>query len=454
MRWDFPECAGDLDINLVVTFRYLLEAPLPAQIQLTSDALDEDLLLQRYDNGPFAAIDPESAFWIASGLGPTDCNNKITPSKRIDSPRPATGGDTNSSKWVQGAEDPNFSRYPDFGATNLEGDGIYEIFISSTNFAGIEQLDVVDVLPFVGDKDLLADYGRGSAWSAELASAIVIERFKIGTGLVAVGSGELPFGVMYTTSENPCYLDAADYVVADVSVADFGATLMPPSPCSDFSIGVGASGARGFLFRWSNVADPLDFGEYLKITVDIRQLSGEADAADGEVAWNSMNYTATRVGNATPLLSTGPLKVGLAMDDPTQTATIGDYVWLDANNNGRQDVGEMPFGGVGVSLYDAAGNPVTKPNETPTGTTNLPVTTTTDENGYYCFRGLTPNTDYYVRLDDETNFGNGGILASYALTTANASGIADDVDSDATMGTLAGATTSRPQIFAPTMVWN
>jgi len=76
-------------------------------------------------------------------------------------------------------------------------------------------------------------------------------------------------------------------------------------------------------------------------------------------------------------------------DNPTIDAgytpkpvSIGDYVWLDSNGNGTQDKGEAPVPGATVTLLDADGNVV--------------ATTTTDENGYYSFTDLAPNTDYTV----------------------------------------------------------
>lgn len=57
-------------------------------------------------------------------------------------------------------------------------------------------------------------------------------------------------------------------------------------------------------------------------------------------------------------------------------ASLGDYVWHDANDNGQQDRGESPVAGVTVTLYDGAGNPI--------------ATTTTDVNGYYIFDNLIP----------------------------------------------------------------
>ncbi len=55
--------------------------------------------------------------------------------------------------------------------------------------------------------------------------------------------------------------------------------------------------------------------------------------------------------------------------------TIGDFVFVDANGNNKQDAGEAGLTGVTVELYDG------------TGTTKLQ-TTTTDANGKYLFTGL------------------------------------------------------------------
>jgi uncharacterized surface anchored protein len=67
-----------------------------------------------------------------------------------------------------------------------------------------------------------------------------------------------------------------------------------------------------------------------------------------------------------------------------QTASIGDYVWIDRNSNGIQDASENE--GVrdfSVQLYD--------------GTGSLVNSTATDSSGRYRFSGLIPG-DYYVRF--------------------------------------------------------
>ncbi|MCO6400316.1 MAG: DUF11 domain-containing protein [Verrucomicrobia bacterium] len=70
-------------------------------------------------------------------------------------------------------------------------------------------------------------------------------------------------------------------------------------------------------------------------------------------------------------------------------ASLGDYVWLDRNGDGLQDVGEPGFSNVVVTLYDAASNVVG--------------TTTTDASGFYSFTNLVPNT-YFVGFTPPSGF--------------------------------------------------
>ncbi|HMX39807.1 MAG TPA: SdrD B-like domain-containing protein, partial [Saprospiraceae bacterium] len=445
LRWEFPPACSlpafathlpngtGAVIDVAFTARWTATAPLPPcnlQNPISLRTLDGSNSIARWSSAPLNK-------WV--------CKSEVTNLSVMCFP--TAGANTDSKKYVKGALDANFSRYPITGNTNLNGTGEYEIYIQNTGFDPINQLDVADVLPYIGDRALTTNQARGSAWSEELASAITIERYTIGSGWSAVPGSELPQGIMYGSQYNSCYLDGPlGSITADPAVAVEGQA----AGCTDMSTGTAADGAKAFSFQWRNTVTPLSFGEQLRIRLNVRQLTGQADMTNGEIAWNSLAYTAI-ANTAGTLFSSEPIKVGLKMVDPSTTAAIGDYVWLDGNGNGRQDAGETPIEGVRVSLYDAAGQPVTQSVIIGGVPTNVPVVAYTDASGYYCFPGLTPNADYYVRLDDPTDFASGGPLSGYALTTANTLGVADDVDSDAAMGTLAGASTSRPQILSPTL---
>lgn len=346
-------------------------------------------------------------------------------------------GAVDSKKWVKGALDSDFTRFPAFGSTNLNGDGIYELYIWNKTSEPITSIDVADVLPHLGDSSMVSSQTRLSEWSMELASAITVEKLDIPSNTwVTVPSGELPLGIMYGTDYNACYLDGAtrfsSTVRADPSTANF------PVGCTDMSTANAAEGARTFAFRWENTTTPLQFAQGLRITVNVQQLTGQADANSGEVAWNSFAYTATQETSG-ELFSTEPLKVGLQMLGNPPLASLGDYVWIDGNGNGLQDASEPGVANVSVSIYEANGDTVK--------IGGFPYQSITDSSGVYNFYGLTPNTDYIIRLDDAANFIANGPLTPYSLTSQNSGN--DAADSDAVLGNNAGTDGSNdPEITA------
>ena len=79
-------------------------------------------------------------------------------------------------------------------------------------------------------------------------------------------------------------------------------------------------------------------------------------------------------------------------------ASVGNFVWFDANKNGLQDADEAGVPGVTVTLTDGAGNPVIDLDGNPV----KPVTT--DANGKYEFTNLMPNVDRIVANAGEENY--------------------------------------------------
>jgi uncharacterized repeat protein (TIGR01451 family) len=81
---------------------------------------------------------------------------------------------------------------------------------------------------------------------------------------------------------------------------------------------------------------------------------------------------------------------------------VGDYVWVDLNRDGVQDVGEIPIPGVTVDLYDSA-------------TGAYLASTTTNASGLYLFSDLPLDVTYVVQLSP-ANFTAGGALYPYTAT--------------------------------------
>ena len=88
-------------------------------------------------------------------------------------------------------------------------------------------------------------------------------------------------------------------------------------------------------------------------------------------------------------------------------ATVGDFVWFDANQDGVQDAGELGIEGVGLVLTDANGAAI--------------ASATTDASGAYLFTDLCEG-DYSVSVD------GGTVPAGYAPTLSNVGDDATDSD--------------------------
>ena len=98
---------------------------------------------------------------------------------------------------------------------------------------------------------------------------------------------------------------------------------------------------------------------------------------NGQLAQGNLFLKANGLGDLIALCDEAPIQ-------------IGNRVWFDANNNGRQDPSETPLANIAVGLYDNGGNQI--------------ATTNTSANGTYYFSStgggvLAPNTAYQVRID-------------------------------------------------------
>jgi protocatechuate 3,4-dioxygenase beta subunit len=120
---------------------------------------------------------------------------------------------------------------------------------------------------------------------------------------------------------------------------------------------------------------------------------------------------------------------GISQGVSAGTASLGNRVWYDVNNNGVQDAGELGVNNVKVELLDASGNPVNVPG------TSTPYVVYTNALGEYLFTGL-PAGDYSVRFSS--------LPAGFTYSSPNA-GSDDTKDSD---GTTTGSTTGTTSTSA------
>ncbi len=136
------------------------------------------------------------------------------------------------------------------------------------------------------------------------------------------------------------------------------------------------------------------------------------NAAGSTAANNSdANVTTGRTGNITLAAATTDLNWDMGIIS-TSKAALGDYVWLDTNNNGIQDATEKGAPGVTVTLYNSSNVAV--------------ASTVTDANGFYMFNNLNPGS-YFV--------GFSNLPVNTTFTTKNASGSTAANNSDVNVAT-------------------
>ena len=171
-------------------------------------------------------------------------------------------------------------------------------------------------------------------------------------------------------------------------------------------------------------SDPVDIGGNLEAvydgtarTVTIKQQTGTVlNDPNGDTL---SVYFAARVTSLT-----GPIVNNIggstATIDPAPKVSVGDYVWVDTNRDGRQGPGEPGIPGVVLTITGPDGNPVTDVNGNPVG----PVTT--DADGGYTFENLpvlTGEQTYTVQIDRTAS---AAALAPYVPTTAGTGDRAGD----------------------------
>ncbi len=141
----------------------------------------------------------------------------------------------------------------------------------------------------------------------------------------------------------------------------------------------------------------------------------DSDDSDADTVTGKTQIVTLAQGENNPTLDAGVYEL----------ASLGDRVWFDANNNGRQDSGETGASGVTVTLFGGGADRVLGTADDTTATT------TTNASGLYAFTGLTPGVEYQV--------GFSGLPSNFLFTGAN-QGADDAIDSDA------DALTGRTQI--------
>ncbi len=234
--------------------------------------------------------------------------------------------------------------------------------------APLDGVEIVDILPHIGDTALLDNAPRGS----EFRLYIIDE---VSARIVSDEEQNVAFDVYYSRSNDPLRFDGA---FSTTGSADDWSAQLPTDLTS----------LRAFKVATKNTQ--LKPSDILEILVTLIAPTG---VLPSKIAWNSfaadVKFT-DEEGAQKHLLGVEPEKVGIRIEEnPEGRASIGGYSFLDKGGDGKFDDGEDEFvNDVGVGLYDAKGEFVA-------GTFTAPDVSQT--NGQYVFNNLPP-AKYYLRF--------------------------------------------------------
>lgn len=298
-----------------------------------------------------------------------------------------------SDKKVKGSLDTEYTEEPNIGKTIEGGNADYKITLTNTGNSVINQFQIVDILPHVGDTGvILVDTPRLSEFAVYLGDIIqvVLEP--------QFPDDPVPQLILeYSDSYDPVRFDKTG--TGTIGTVD-NWTVAPPANITE-----------GKSFRLTSVNTPLKPGQSIIINISGIVPIG---TVPGEVAWNSFALKASYInqsGQIENLLPVEPEKVGIEVMPVTSgKVKIGDFVWFDNNKNGiyEPELGETGANGVIVQLYASDRKTLLDETTTANNTHNQP--------GYYLFNNLDPGL-YYVRFIP---------LSGYEITTQNPLGSQPD----------------------------
>ncbi len=285
-----------------------------------------------------------------------------------------------SEKWVKGAYDSDWSRFPAFGKTYAGGPADYNLTISNGGNVAVSNLEIIDILPFIGDKGVKDISPRNSEWRTNLAEPIVT-----------------PLGdVYYSLAGDPCR--APDYLATDeITCQEPNWSLTPPGDITQVR-------SVKIVFDPAIVINPNESRSFTW------KMQAPVDTPATKVTWNSFAFKGERE-DGSALLPAEPIKVGIEVSADQQNS-YGDTVWLDIDQDGLQDAGEPGINGVMVELYYDGNNSIADTTYTATDINgNL---------GKYRFSDV-PNGNYYAVFT---------LIDGFIVSPANQGGD-DTLDSDA-----------------------
>lgn len=320
----------------------------------------------------------------------------------------------NSYKWVRGELDDEegandgFHRYPQVGVTAPGGAADYKLEVFNAGNTYLKDIELVDILPRIGDTAVLSSVPRDSEWRPYLIQALVQGELLSIVKDIYGNTTAVDLEIYYSTATDPIRKGQNNQTIGTQQP---NWTVTPPQDITS---------VRSLRFVVKNFAeDPKGMKPGSKVQIDWRMRAPIGTPVEA-VAWNSVSMTGTTISydnSQRTLLPAEPNKVGIQVQS-NPLGEIGNFVWFDKNGDGLQNDGyDQQMAGInGIKAhlyqYHEDGDEWTIVDSTLTGDDQF------GNPGYYLFPNLEDGR-YYVAFElpafysaTVRNSGNDGALDS------------------------------------------
>lgn len=287
-----------------------------------------------------------------------------------------------------------YTEYPRYSVTYEGGTADYKLAIRNTGNVRMLKIDVLDILPHVGDEPPLSPgTARNSEWRPNLAE-VLSPGVKTFTSSVETGGKTVEYNLETYFSKSVNQATVVNFTNAT------GGRLgwIPQAAYTKDDL----TDIKSLYFELSNFTGSdnqpgLAPGDY--VVLDWK-MDAPVGASSNEVAWNSFAIRPTTIDNEL-MLPAAPNKVGFIIDPANLNETlgeIGDFVWFDSNRDGIQNEEFSDDGSQGAGINGVTVNLYKSDNlVTPIGTSKTGYDTE-GKPGYYLFQGLPLDQQYVVEF--------------------------------------------------------
>lgn len=311
--------------------------------------------------------------------------------------------------------DPNpFTRFPCVARTEFNDDFTYRIRVQNAGNVAFDNYVLYDVLPFVGDTGVgepQSGVTRNTSFRPFLAGPPTLNLAQTTPALAARLTGA-DFVIEYSASSNPCRPELSD----DETQTGWQGSCDNDWTANPAALG-GFDAVRAFRFRifidpngnsgqnWGRLEtavfevpmrapvyppQPVS-GDGLPTVAGNTNVFNPAYGSFSHRAYRAVSLTALDPINLLPTAE--PVKVGVVLPERYR---VGNLVWRDINNNGRNDQGEPGINGVTVNLCRDVAPAGFGPEDT---VFDSDVTTTVGGRvGKYRIDNVPRGSDYYIAI--------------------------------------------------------